>query len=326
MRGLLSIALSLAVSFSLVSFPLEGQDSETYAEEYDLYQKIEAETDSTKRRELIFEFLETFKASVLDPNVSYLYAQYYSGPRQRSQWQQLADLAEVYLRRRPNDGTAIAAATEAYQKLGNTQKLVDFGSKLYNDSPNANTAYFVAKAYQALNDPVNFRKWGQRVIQHDGTNLQILVEVSNSYWKSNDFPNTATYAKRALEAIEKAQKPDSQTSEQWNTQLNQFRGFCYRAIGESDYVTNNSSSALANFQKSVEYDVKNDFSHYRLGMLYWRATKTNQAIIELAKASVLNGPSSKEARDQLNQLYRAAHGNTRGLPAIVQGARRDLGM
>ena len=326
MRGAFSIALVFVVSLGCVSGVLGSQDSETYAEEYDLYQKIEAETDSAKRRELIFEFLETFEASVLDPNVAYLYAQYYNGPRQSGQWQQLANLAQRFLTHRPNDGTAIAAATEAYQNLGDTRKLVDFGSKLYNDSPNANTAYFVAKAYQSLNDQANFRSWGQRVIRHDPNNLQILVELSNSYWRANDFDNTVAYANRALQATEKAQKPDSQTAEQWSAQLSQVRGFCYRALGEADYVKTNNAAARGNFEKSVEYDAKNDFAQYRLGLIYWGAGRTNQAILALANAFVLNGPSSREARDQLNQLYRSAHGTTTGLPAVIQRARQNMGL
>jgi tetratricopeptide (TPR) repeat protein len=326
MRGVFSRALVFIISFTCISAVLGIQDSETYAEEYDLYQKIEAETDSAKRRALIFEFLETFEASVLDPNVSYLYAQYYNGPRQSGQWQQLADLAQRYLRQRPSDGTSVAAATEAYQNLGDTRKLVDFGSKLYEDSPNANTAYFVAKAYQSLNDPTNFRKWGQRVVRHDPNNLQILSELSNSYWRANDFDNTATYANRALQASEKAQKPDSQTAEQWSAQLSQIRGFCYRALGESNYVKTDNKAARGNFEKSIEYDAKSDFAHYRLGLILWGAGRTDQAVLALAKSFVLNGPSSKEARDQLNQLYRSAHGSTSGLPAVIQRARQDLGL
>ncbi len=326
MRGAFSIALVLVVSFSCASSVLAGQDSETYAEEYDLYQRIEAEADSAKKRELIFEFLESFEASVLDPNVSYLYAQYYNGPRQADEWQQLANLAERYLRQRPNDATAVAAATEAYQNLGNTRKLVDFGSKLYDESPNANTAYFVAKAYQSLNDQANFRSWGKRVVRHDPNNLQILVELSNSYWRANDFSNTAKYANQALQAAGKTTKPDSQTADQWSAQLSQVRGFCYRALGEADYVDKNNAAAQKNFEQSVEHDARNDFAQYRLGLIYWGAGRTNQAILALANAFVLNGPSSKEARDQLNQLYRSAHGNTTGLPAVIKRARSDMGL
>lgn len=326
MRDRVSKALVILVSFSCVSGLLGFQDSETYAEEYDLHQKAEAETNSATRQALLLEFVQTYKESVLDPNISYLYQQYYAGPRQRQQWQQLANLAEKYLRYRPTDATSIKAATEAYQNLGNTRKLVDFGSKLYADSPNANTAYFVAKAYQSLNDQANFRRWGQRTLRHDPNNLQMLVELSNSYWGTNDFSNTVTYAKKALQAVDKVKRPENQSEQQWSAQLNQVRGFCYRAIGESAYVTNNVNEALENFENSVKYDMKNDFAHYRLGLIYWGGGKTNQAILALAKSVVLSGPSSKEATTQLNQLYRSAYGNTSGLTTIIQRARQEVGI
>ena len=91
-------------------------------------------------------------------------------------------------------------------------------------------------------------------------------------------------------------------------------------------MNKDNTAARGNFEKSVEYDVKNDFAHYRLGLIYWGAGRTNQAILALAKSFVLNGPSSKEARDQLNQLYRSAHGGTSGLPAVIQRARQDVGL
>ena len=164
------------------------------------------------------------------------------------------------------------------------------------------------------------------MVRHDSNNLPILVELSNSYWRANDFNNTVTYAKQALQATEKAKKPDSQTDAQWSAQLNQVRGFCYRALGEADYVNTNNTAARGNFEKSVEFDVENDFAHYRLGLIYWGDGRTNQAILALAKSFVLNGPSSKEARDQLNQLYRSAHGSTSGLPVVIKRARQDLGL
>ncbi|MEE8350333.1 MAG: hypothetical protein V3R94_12230, partial [Acidobacteriota bacterium] len=137
---------------------------------------------------------------------------------------------------------------------------------------------------------------------------------------------SSDYANQALQATDKAKKSDSQTDEQWAEQLRQVRGFCYRALGEADYVNKRNSAALGNFEKSVEQDAKNDFAQYRLGLIYWGAGKTNLAVLSLARSSVLNGPSSKEARDQLNQLYRSAHGGTKGLPAVIQRARKDMGL
>ena len=317
--------LIVVVSLTSVATLLGLQESETYAEEYELYQKAEAETDITKQRALLIQFLETYEESVLDPNVSYLYRRSYAPVRERRQWQQLANLAESYLRLRPDDSAATQAATEAYQNLGNSRKLVEFGAKLYADSPNANTAYFVAKAYQSLNDQANFRTWGKRTIQHDPNNLQVLVELSNSYWNASDFPNTDLYAQKALQAAEKASKPESQSEDEWNAQLNRARGFCYRAIAEAAYVGKNTNKAQENFETSIRYHARNDFAHYRLGLIYWGKRRNDEAVQSLAKAVALNGTNLMKAKYELDRLYVSLHGNTEGLRTILQRARVEMG-
>lgn len=326
MRGTVSKILVLAVFISFIPGLLGFQDSDTYNEEYDLYEKAEAEKNSSKQKALLLEFVKTYKKSALDPNIAYLYAQFYPGLRQQGQWQQLATTAEDFLRYRPDDTSSIQAATQAYQKLGNPRKLVDFGSKLYADSPNATTAYFVAKAYQALNDQANFRKWGQRAAQYDPNNLPILVDLSSSYWGGNDLTKAVEYAKKALAAADKLQKPEGQTDQQWTAQLNQVRGYCHRALGEQAYVGKNMRTARKEFEAAAQHDPTNDFAHYRLGFIYWTAGRIDQANLSFAKAIVLNGPSSKDARDQLNQLYRSTHGNTSGIPTLIQRARQEVGM
>ncbi|MEE8348315.1 MAG: hypothetical protein V3R94_02015, partial [Acidobacteriota bacterium] len=306
---------------------VEGmQDSDTYAEEYELYQQAEAETDIATKQALLIRFVETYQASVLDPNIAYLYTLSYAPARERQQWQQLADLAETFLRLRPDDSAAIQAATEAYQNLGNSRKLVDFGAKLYADSPNANTAYFVAKAYQSLNDQEKFRKWSQRTVQHDPNNLPVLVELSNSYWSANDFPNTDLYAKKALQAADKARKPESQSEQEWNSQVNRARGYCYRAIAETAYVDKNTKKAQKDFETSLRYDDHNDFTYYRLGLIYWGTRKTEEAIDALAKAVALNGTNVMKAKYELDRLYVSLYGNTEGLRTLVYQARTKLGI
>ena len=101
MRGTVSKILVLAVFISFIPGLLGFQDSDTYNEEYDFYEKAEAEKDSSKKQALLLEFVKTYKKSALDPNIAYLYAQSYPGLRQRGQWQQLATTAENFLRYRP---------------------------------------------------------------------------------------------------------------------------------------------------------------------------------------------------------------------------------
>jgi len=120
MRGIVSKTLVLTVFICFIPGLLGFQDSNTYNQEYDLYEKAEAEKDSSKKQALLLEFVKTYKKSALDPNIAYLYAQFYPGLRQRGQWQQLATTAENFLRHRPDDTTSIQTATQAYPSLPTT--------------------------------------------------------------------------------------------------------------------------------------------------------------------------------------------------------------
>ena len=312
------------ISSILMENVLGSQESTTYAEEYELYQKAEVETDKAKQRVLLIQFVTTYKESALDLNISYLYGLSYAQIRKQRQWEQLASVAENFLRHRPNDSASIRAATEAYQHLGNSHKLIEFGSKLYNDSPSSDIAYLITRAYQSLNDDINFRKWGQRIIQHDPNNLEVLVELSNSYWGASDFTNSELYAKQALQVTEIAKKPDAQSIREWNAQLDRVRGFCYRAIAETAYTGKNTNKARDNFETSLRYDDHNDFTYYRLGLIYWGTRRTDEAVISLAKAVALNGANVMKAQYELDRLYISLHGNTKGLRTIIHQARTEL--
>ena len=66
---------SLVLLSSLLFVQAVAQDSDTYAEEYDMFTKIQAETSAANQKTMALEFVKKFKKSQLDPNVSYYYAQ-----------------------------------------------------------------------------------------------------------------------------------------------------------------------------------------------------------------------------------------------------------
>ena len=112
----LRVVISLAILIGLPVW-IVAQAEDTYAEEYDLYEKAQGEANLTQRAALLIEFVQKYKQSQLDPNVAYLYSQYLDGMRQKGQWAQVAAASEKFLRHRPADKAAVAAATEAYQQL-----------------------------------------------------------------------------------------------------------------------------------------------------------------------------------------------------------------
>ena len=311
----LRVFTSLIMVFSIGT--ILAQEGTTYQQEYDLYQKAQAETDGAKQRALCLEFVQTFSESQLDEHISYLYAQHLNTLRNQSQWQRLASAAEKYLSHRPGDKNSAAAATEAYQNLGQPQKLVQFGTRLYNQSPSASTAYLVAKAYQSMNDSANFKKWAERTIRHAPNNVEMAVELVNATWTAGDLPKAASYAEKALKGLENS--PEDQ-------QTNKVRGFLYRALGEDAYLLGDNSKALRHFKKSVQYDPMVDFGHFRLGYCYWRGGDVDSAILSFARAVALDGTSKREARKELYNLLRQRYQSTSKANSIIQAAKQELGI
>ncbi|RPI24540.1 MAG: hypothetical protein EHM61_16810 [Acidobacteria bacterium] len=302
------------------------QSSPTYEQEYALYEKANAATDSGQKKALLLEFVKTYKKSDLDSHISSLYAQFYTGPRQRGEWQTLANLAEEFIRYRPADVYAMAAATEAYQKLNSPQKLVEFGTRLYSQSPNGATAYFVAKAYESMKDRLNYSKWAEKTLQHDPGNVEMLVACISAAWGVQDLARAAGYANRGLKALETMKTPAGQSEAAWKTNSDQIKAYCHRALGEEDYVKNAYPDSQKHFLTAAKLDPKNDMAHYRLGFLYWRAGAVDKALASFARSTVLSGPTSQDARKQLNDLYKQSYHNLVGVPKLLQSAKVELGV
>ncbi len=303
-----------------------AQQSATYEEEYALYQKASGETNAAQKKALIMEFVKKYSKSDLDSHVSGLYAQFYAEPRRAGEWQRLATLAEEYLRYRPSDVYAMAAATEAYQKLNQPQKLVEFGTRLYAQSPNGATAYFLAKAYEAMKDRANASKWAEKTLQHDPGNVEMLVQCISAAWGRQDLTKAAALATRGLKALDTMSPPAGKTAAEWKAQTDPSRAYCLRALGEQDYVNNAFPDSQKHFLAAAKLDPKNDMAHYRLGFLYWRAGAIDKGCVSFARAAVLNGPTSQDARKQLNDLYRQSYHNLVGVPKLLQSAKNELGV
>ena len=310
----------IAIVFSLMLLPVSGviraQQSDTYAEEYALYQQASQATDSAKQNQLILKFVSTYPKSELDPNVSYLYATYLTGLRDKGEWSKLVTEAKKFLEYRPGDSRVGALAVEAFSKLGQTQNLIKFGTNLYAKSPNAATAYLVAKAYQSINDTANFQKWAERTLQHSPGAVDMAVELMTLSWRENNLTKAAAYGEKILAALKG--KNDAK--------YNGVKAYSYRAIGQKAYLANDISTAQKNFEIAAKLDPMNDFAHMQLGYCYWRQGKTIDAINAFSKAVAINGSSARDSRKELYNLLKAQYGNTSSASKFIDAAKKELGI
>lgn len=313
-RSLAGTMVAIFLAF-LISATLPAQEqSETYEQEYALYEQAQAEKNVAKRRQIILQFVQEFKESALDAHMSYLFVDSLKGLKQQGEWAGMAAEAEKFLKHRPGDQNTAAVATEAYQQLGQPNKLIQFGTRLYQQSPSGGTAYLVANAYKSINDTANFRTWALRTLKHSPNHPQMLYDMVNSYWRDNDLEKASTYAAKLNAALQG--KPESA----------QARAFALRALGQNAYLKNDYSEAQKQFKQSVELDPKIDFAHLQLGYCAWRLGRVDQAIQSFAKAVALNGASSRDARRELYGLLRTRYGNANKATIFIDAAKKELGI
>jgi hypothetical protein len=80
-------------------------------------------------------------------------------------------------------------------------------------------------------------------------------------------------------------------------------------------------------ERSLAQDPKFDWAHYYIGLSLWKLGKVenNEAPLAFAKAVLLKGEASAQAKEHLEKIYKAVHnGNLTGVEKVYNQAERDL--
>ena len=70
------------------------------------------------------------------------------------------------------------------------------------------------------------------------------------------------------------------------------------------------SVAIKNLDEAVKYVKRNDSAYYHLGLSYWQLNKMDAAMLNFAKAYILKGATSNNAKQYLEQLWKSSHRNS----------------
>lgn len=137
--------------------------------------------------------------------------------------------------------------------------------------------------------------------------------------------NAVRYSRMSLKALPAAKKPDNVGAQDWKNQVNMQYATAYYAIGTDAYQKQNYAAAISNLDNAVKYYKRNDYAYYFLGVSYWQANKLQSAMLNFAKAYVLKGSTSAEAKKHLEELWKNSHrGSLTGVERVVQQAQQDL--
>jgi tetratricopeptide (TPR) repeat protein len=269
-------------------------------QEYDAFKKFEGEPDMAKKALAGEQFIKDYPDSEL------------TGPY------------------------ATPLLVDAYQRLNNFQKVVEYGEKALLANPPQQTVLFIYQAiviaYQQLNNYEKTVEWSEKFLTADHNNtfaLYMLATVVPERIKDDDLDrqqkldHTTDYAKKLLEVTNTTQKPATITEDQWKMQRSQLQGGAYSALGFVALHKKNYDEAISEYKKSLEVYPKDAIAYYRLGLSYSFAKKNDEALKALATSVAMNGPA--QARSYLEQLYKAKNnGSLDGLDKVIGEAASGL--
>ncbi len=194
-----------------------------------------------------------------------------------------------------------------YQKFWSSQdpdekiKLAEAFLQKYPDSELKAFAYRKEmEAYQQKNNFDKMREFGEKVLEadpSDAISLILLASAIPERTKETDLDkdqklNSAEdYAKRALSAIEKLEKPSPQmTDQQWDQARNEARANAYAALGLVNLQRKQYPGAEESFRKTTQLQAQPDpIVWWRLGLSLELQKKYDDALVALKKSADLGG-------------------------------------
>ncbi len=187
-------------------------------------------------------------------------------------------------------------------------QLLERYAKAFPDSPyTLAVREQTAIAYQQSQNTPKMLDTAQSILTKDPNDVSMLLLLADNWSESGQqLDKAAADAKKALELLGKAQKPDNVPDDQWQKQVSIQKGLAYSALGQV-YVNNNQNAQAVDAFKQASPLLKSDaFSYgrnlYRLGFTLAKMQRTPEARTVLTEAVSVNSPYKAKAQETLNKI------------------------
>jgi hypothetical protein len=302
----------------------EGQEPEPeYSEEeYNAYDAASKEADLGKRGAMLIEFIRKYPESKLMSYIDAAYKTLLYECSNTKKYEQLEPLAEQWMKLHPNDIQTIAYVADAAEKLGHDQKCVDCLEAIYKLEPSPAMAYNILRIYKKMNNEPKYAEWAEKIFkmpEYD-SNFMLRFDFVQKYVEAKNFAKAAEYARLTLKAADLVKQPDSETQEQ----LRKVRRACHHLIGMNAYERDNFNEAIKSLQQALRAERYGE-GYYYIGMSLWKMDKVEEAMLYFARAEMQGGEVATEAKEKLEQLYKALHNNTTiGIDKVYRKAKEEI--
>ena len=178
-------------------------------------------------------------------------------------------------------------------------------AQAFADSPYAIQALGVAAtAYQQAQNAPKMLEVANSLLAKDPNNIGMLLLLSDYYGeKGEQLDKAEAYAKKAVTALETAQKPEGSTDEQWAQQKSLQKGLALSSLGQVNIEKKDNAQAVTNFKAAAPLLKPDDGSYarnqYRLGFALVNLKRNAEAKEAFTQAASVNSPYKALALDKL---------------------------
>jgi tetratricopeptide (TPR) repeat protein len=185
-------------------------------------------------------------------------------------------------------------------------------AQAFADSPYASQALGVAAmAYQQSQNAPKMLEVANGLLAKDPNNVSMLLLLSDYYGeKGEQLDKAEAYAKKAVTALETAQKPEGVADEQWAQQKSLQKGLALSSLGQVNLAKKDNVQAVGNLKAAALLVKPDDVSYaknqYRLGFALVNLKRNAEAKDAFTQAASVNSPYKALAQDKLKTFTGAA--------------------
>jgi tetratricopeptide (TPR) repeat protein len=291
-------------------------------EEYSAYYTASQEPDFKTRAAMQIDFLQKFPKSSLSANIENEYMRLLRESAQMKKYELLDSLAEKWLKLRPNDSQAYAFIAEANINLKKYQKAGEYLEALYKMHPSLALAREIVSAYENSGNTEKLVEWGEKLFKMPelADDYMLRYGYMMQFFKRNDIPKAAEYARLTLKSAELV-KPKDVTAQE---QLDRVHRACHHVIASDLLEKGNYAEAISIYQEAIR-DHKYSDGYYRIGQILDKQKDIERAALYYAMAELTNGEDASKAKARLEVLYKALHNDTLiGIDKVYRRAKEAL--
>jgi tetratricopeptide (TPR) repeat protein len=291
-------------------------------EEYSAYYAASQEPDFEKRAAMQIDYLQKFPKSALVGNVENEFMKLLRESAQVKKYELLDSLAERWLKLRPNDSQAYAFIAEANINLKKYQKAGEALEALYKLHPSPAVAREIVSVYENSGNTEKLIEWGEKLFKMPelADDYMLRYGYMMQFFKRNDFPKAAEYARLTIKSAELAKPKDAAAQEQ----LDKVHRACHHVIASDLLEKGNYAEAISVYQEAIK-DHKYSEGYYRIGQILDKQKDIEKAAQYYAMAELIGGSDAAKAKARLEVLYKALHNDTLiGIDKVYKRAKEAL--